>query len=83
MARTMTVEQWLEGRKIDARELTERTGLDDLVVTAIVARRYTPSPKQRQKIAAALEVGVDEIDWGHVAGVDPMYGHGPQFGRSP
>jgi hypothetical protein len=38
---------------------------------------------QRQRIAAALGVSVDQIQWGRTVQVDHMYGHGPQFGRSP
>ena len=51
--------------------------------TAIVDGRYTASPEQRRSIAEALGVRPEQIAWGHTTQVDHMYGHGPQFGRSP
>jgi hypothetical protein len=53
------------------------------VVEAIAAGRYTPSPQQRQAMAAALGVGPEQVAWGHQTEVAHVYGHGPQFGRSP
>jgi hypothetical protein len=34
-------------------------------------------------LAAVLGVGLEQIAWGHVSQVEHVYGHGPQFGRSP
>jgi hypothetical protein len=34
-------------------------------------------------LAAVLGVEPDQITWGHTQQVEHMYGHGPQFGRSP
>ena len=34
-------------------------------VEAIADGRWTPSPEERTKVAAALGVSVDEISWGH------------------
>jgi hypothetical protein len=68
---------------IDARRLAEKAGLDERRVLAIVAGRWTPSPQERDKVAAAFGLTREQIAWGHRAAVDPMYGHGPQFGRSP
>jgi len=68
---------------IDVAALAERTGLERRVVEAIIQGRYTPSPAQRQQLAAVLGAQPDEITWGHVTPVEAMYGHGPQFGRSP
>jgi hypothetical protein len=70
-------------RGLGVERLVESAALDRRVVEAIVAGRYTPSPEQRQRLAAALGVGVEQIAWGHVAQVSHVYGHGPQFGRSP
>ena len=64
-------------------ELVELSGLDPKVVKAIVMGRYTTSPKQRQRLANVLGVAPDSIQWGRTVHVDHMYGHGPQFGRSP
>jgi hypothetical protein len=78
-----SVSQWMHHRGASFDELVERSRLDRKVVEAIVAGRYTPSPVQRERLADALGVGVEEIRWGHTTQVDHMYGHGPQFGRSP
>ena len=78
-----TIAEWLNARGISAAQLVELTGLDQKVIEAIAAGRYTTSPKQRDRIASALGVSADEIAWGNAVDVDHMYGHGPQFGRSP
>lgn len=64
-------------------QVIEQSKLDDLVVKAIAQGRYTPSPEQRRRLAAVLGVEPDQIAWGHVNEVSHVYGHGPQFGRSP
>jgi hypothetical protein len=64
-------------------ELVERSGLDSKLVRAIAAGNYTPSPQERQRLAAALGVSVEDIAWGHAVPVDHLWGHGPQFGRTP
>jgi transcriptional regulator with XRE-family HTH domain len=63
--------------------LAERTGLDERRVTAILEGRWTPSPGERDKIAAVFGLTRDEIAWGHKTSVQHLYGHGPQFGRTP
>jgi hypothetical protein len=83
MHKQQTITKWLDERGLDVARLVAASGLDERVVAAIVAGRYTTSPQQRQQIAAALGVAVDQIQWGRAVEVDHMYGHGPQFGRSP
>jgi transcriptional regulator with XRE-family HTH domain len=83
MAQVKTLSEWMAERGVDLARLIEASGLDDRVVKAIAQNRYTPSPDQRRRLAAALGVGPDEVAWGHAAGVEHVYGHGPQFGRSP
>lgn len=58
-------------------ELAERSGLDVGRVTAIALGRWTPSPAERQKIAAVFSVAIDEIAWGHTTPIQHLYGHGP------
>jgi hypothetical protein len=70
-------------RRIGLADLTQAAELDRKIVEAIVQGRYTPSPEQRRRLAAALGVEPAQITWGHTTLVEPMYGHGPQFGRSP
>jgi hypothetical protein len=83
MAQVKTVSEWMAERGLGLAELIAASGLDDRIVTAIVHGRYTPSPEQRRRLAAALGVEPDRIVWGHVNQVTHVYGHGPQFGRSP
>jgi hypothetical protein len=78
-----TIAQWMADGNIDLARLVELSALDERVVQAIVLGRYTPSPQQRQKLASALGVDPEQVSWGHVTPVEHMYGHGPQFGRSP
>jgi transcriptional regulator with XRE-family HTH domain len=78
-----SVRQWLAERGISQAELVAASKLEVRVVEAIVQGRYTPSPQQREWLAAALGVPLEQIAWGHVNPVESMYGHGPQFGRSP
>jgi transcriptional regulator with XRE-family HTH domain len=64
-------------------KLVEASGLEAKLVKAIATGNYTPSPTERQRLAAALNVTVDDIAWGHAVPVDHLWGHGPQFGRTP
>ena len=64
-------------------QLVASSGLDVKLVRAIVTGNYTPSPEQRQRLAAAMGLSIEDIAWGHAVPVEHMYGHGPQFGRSP
>ena len=83
MADVKTVADWMRERGIDLVQLVEASALDHKVVEAIVEGRYTPSPQQRQRLAAALSVTAEQIAWGHRTEVSHLYGHGPQFGRTP
>jgi transcriptional regulator with XRE-family HTH domain len=83
MATAKSVVDWMAERVLTVAALVEATGLDNRVVEAIVHGRYTPSPEQRQRLAAALGVEPDQVAWGHVTQISHVYGHGPQFGRSP
>ena len=79
----MTVTEWMAEKALGVDELVESTGLDRKVLDAILQGRYTPSPQQRQRVAAALGVRPDQIAWGNTNPVSHLYGHGPQFGRTP
>jgi hypothetical protein len=83
MAQSKTVAEWMAERDIGLAGLVEASALDECVVEAIACGRYTPSPEQRRRLADALGVAPEQIAWGHVAQVEHVYGHGPQFGRSP
>jgi hypothetical protein len=83
MDRINCIAEWMAERNINLAMLVEMTSLDRRVVEAIVHGRYTPSPEQRRQVAAALGVEPEQVAWGHTQNVEHMYGHGPQFGRSP
>jgi hypothetical protein len=58
-------------------QLAERAALEEDRVLAIALGRWTPSPSERQKIAAVFGVAVDDITWGHQTPIQHLYGHGP------
>ena len=83
MERARSIADWMAERRLSLQDLLETTGLERKVLEAMIHGRYTPSPGQRQRLAQALGVELASITWGHTQQVDHMYGHGPQFGRSP
>jgi transcriptional regulator with XRE-family HTH domain len=72
-----TVVQLCQEQQIDLEELVQRSGLEDSRVRAIIEGRWTPSPDERRRIAAALGAPVDEIVWGHKTPIQHLWGHGP------
>ena len=78
-----SVEELCTERKLDAEQLAAQSELDKRRVLAIIEGRWTPSPLERDKIAAVFGLSRDEIAWGHRTAVQHIHGHGPQFGRSP
>jgi transcriptional regulator with XRE-family HTH domain len=72
-----TVEQLCTELGLDARQLAERSNVDEQRVVAIVLGRWTPSPGERDRIAAALGTTRDQIVWGHKTPVQHLYGQGP------
>ena len=64
-----------QGFSID--QLVEKSGLEESIVTAIATGCWTPSPRQRQQIAHALGMQVDQIVWGHKTPVQHIWGQGP------
>jgi transcriptional regulator with XRE-family HTH domain len=78
-----SVQQLCAEHQLGAAQLAGRIGLDERRVAAIVAGRWTPSPAERDRIAAAFGLTRDDIAWGHTTPVEHLYGHGPQFGRTP
>jgi transcriptional regulator with XRE-family HTH domain len=59
------------------QELAAKAGLDEQRVLAIVLGRWTPSPQERDRIAAVFSVTRDDIVWGHKTPIQHIYGHGP------
>ena len=60
-----TVDILFENAGISIQELAERCGLPAPRVEAIIHGRWTPSPAERARLAAALGVAVDDVSWGH------------------
>jgi transcriptional regulator with XRE-family HTH domain len=60
-----TVEHLLELKQFTIDDVAERAQLPLSRVAAIAEGRWTPSPEDRQQIAAAFGVPVEEISWGH------------------
>src|SRR5262245_51122074 len=83
MMSVKSLAEWMSDRGLSLENILQSSGLEKKVLDAILHDRYTPSPQQRQRLAAALGLAVDDITWGYRQQVDHMYGHGPQFGRSP
>ena len=77
------ISEWMAERGMSLPDLVRASSLEERVVTAIVNGRYTPSAQQRAALSAALGLSVEQVMWGHVVEVEHMYGHGPQFGRTP
>ena len=74
---TISVAELCKQQQVTFEQLTERSGLEDTRVLAIVLGRWTPSPQERQKIARVFGVDVSEITWGHKTPIQHIYGHGP------
>lgn len=72
-----SVDQLCGERGIDARQLAELSGLDEQRTLAIILGRWTPSPQERDQIAAVFGVTRDDIAWGHKTPIQHLYGHGP------
>ena len=72
-----SVAELCEQQNVSMTDLVSRTGLDEGRVAAIILGRWTPSPAERQKIAASFNLKPEEIAWGHKTPVQHLYGHGP------
>ena len=64
-----TIDLLFDESQLTIEDIAERARLTAERVEAIAVGRWTPSPAERQKIAAAFGVGVEEISWGHT--MDP------------
>ena len=64
-----TVEHLLEQTGVSIEDIARQSGLPRERVEAIAVGRWTPSPKERQRIAAVFGVPPEEISWGHT--MDP------------
>jgi transcriptional regulator with XRE-family HTH domain len=74
---TRSVDQLCVEHGIDAKQLAQRSGVDEQRVAAIVLGRWTPSPQERDAIAAVFGLTREQIAWGHKTPIQHLYGHGP------
>jgi transcriptional regulator with XRE-family HTH domain len=72
-----TVEELCVEHRLDSRQLAERSGLEEGRVQAIILGRWTPSPAERDRVAAVFGLTRDQIAWGHKTPIQHIYGHGP------
>jgi transcriptional regulator with XRE-family HTH domain len=72
-----TVDQLCLEHGLDVRQLAQRSGVDEGRVTAIVLGRWTPSPEDRDRLAAVFGLTRDQIAWGHKTPIQHIYGQGP------
>jgi len=64
-----TIDLLFEMLDVSVEEIAERSNLPFERIEAIALGRWTPSPSERTRVAAAFGVSVDEISWGHT--MDP------------
>ena len=62
---------------VTIEQLAQRSELEIDRARAIYLGRWTPSPKEREKIASVFDLPVDQIAWGHKTPIQHIYGHGP------
>ena len=74
--------RYLEETGTSVDQLIAKAGLERKLVKSIVSGNYTPGPVERQRLAAALGIPVEEISWGHAVPVEHLRGNGPQTGRA-
>ncbi|MBW3541699.1 MAG: helix-turn-helix transcriptional regulator [Planctomycetes bacterium] len=73
-----TVDLLFEATGWTVEDVAERSGLSPARVEAIAVGRWTPSPSERKRIAAAFGVPVEDISWGHT--MDPRNVRYRRFG---
>ena len=60
-----TIDLLFEETGLSIEEVSERSQLDGDRIESIAVGRWTPSPFERERLAAAFGVTVEEISWGH------------------
>jgi plasmid maintenance system antidote protein VapI len=74
---TKSVDQLCAEHQLDIKQLAARSNLDEQRVLAIVMGRWTPSPDERDRIAAVFGLTREQITWGHKTPIQHLYGAGP------
>ena len=60
-----TIDLLFEETGLSIEEIAERTNLECERIEAIAVGRWTPSPDERRRLAAAFGVMIEDISWGH------------------
>lgn len=60
-----TIDLLFDESDFSLQELAQRSQLPESRLADILKGRWTPSPKEREKIAAALGIAAESISWGH------------------
>ena len=60
-----TIDLLFEETGLSIEEIAERSKLDCERIEAIATGSWTPSPFEREHLAAAFGVTIDDISWGH------------------
>jgi transcriptional regulator with XRE-family HTH domain len=71
------IAQLCEERQLTVQQLATQSGVDEQRVLAIVLGRWTPSPQERDAIAAVFGLARDQLAWGHKVPIQHIYGQGP------
>lgn len=72
-----SVDELCVQHQLDYKQLAQKAGLDEQRVLAIVLGRWTPSPDERDKVAAVFGLTREHIAWGHKTPIQHIYGSGP------
>jgi len=63
--RITTIDLLLEQSSLSLEQVAELAGITAKRLLAIATGRWTPSPTERQRVAAVIGVEVDDVSWGH------------------
>ena len=72
-----SVSDLCQQHQIDCKQLAAKSGLDEGRILAIALGRWTPSPAERDRVAAVFGLTREQIAWGHKTPIQHIYGHGP------
>ena len=73
---SVSVHKLCQDKEVSMLSLADRSGLGVERIVAIFQGRWTPSPKEREKVAAALGAAREDIAWEHGTPVEHLYGPG-------
>ena len=71
------VEDLCAEQQLTYLQLAQKAELDEQRVLAIIQGRWTPTPEERDRIAAVFELTRSQITWGHKTPIQHIYGSGP------